>query len=315
MSSNKIFLNPLAKTFPYLLFIVATLGLAVSYTALSSGLVLKSLVYIIPVILAGIYLLIKTKSSEFPISASSKSIIGIGFLQLLFSSIFLFITSLIVLIRFPERPWAYFIIVGLITCIIFLQILAKRPPWTDFVIIFEIVLLSLDIIWGVTLKYPLYFGASDILEHLNHINMLIQSANTASLADYTYFPLFHIYHTVGVEITGLSLRNSFFTFAGIIWEFGILISYLIFYKISDSRRDALIICLLFTVSQPMISYGMYAITRSLAFVLFLFWLYLILPNRGNFKYISFSRYTNTFISLTIYISYSFKSSRTFYCYI
>jgi len=133
---------------------------------------------------------------------------------------------------------------------------------------------------GITLKYPLYFGATDILGHLFSIQTVLQTGHIAGLESYVNFPLFHIYNAIGVEITGLSLRTGLFVFMGIAWEAGILLAYLLFLKISRSRRFALSATLLLAISPQLILYGSYAITRSLAFVIILCWFYLVL-NENN----------------------------------
>jgi hypothetical protein len=92
---------------------------------------------------------------------------------------------------------------------------------------------------------------------------------------------------MGVEITDLSIKNGLFIFFGISWQVGILFAYLIFKKLSNSRMFSLSACLLLATSQQIIFYGMYAITRSLAYVMVLCWIYLIL-GKPKFKYVLLS---------------------------
>lgn len=296
-SQNSAFKNVVAL-FSYMLLIIAVSGFIVAFKFFGSEMVFKSLFYVIPIILAAVILIFKSQKAcskseseealELKLeSASRLHVSGLSFIHLVFTTILLFTISIIILISFPTRPWAYFIVMSLISGLIFLQILYIRPAWTDYLIISEIIMVSLNLIWGVVLKYPLYFGATDILSHLYGINTIVQNFHITDLgADYN-FPLFHIYNAIGVELTGLSLRTGLFVLMGIAWETGILFAYLLFLKFSNSRKFSLIACLLYAMSSPLILYGMYSITRSLAFVLILCCLYLII-NKDNYKYVFLS---------------------------
>jgi uncharacterized membrane protein len=180
------------------------------------------------------------------------------------------------LLYFPTRPLAYFIIVSLYAGIILLQILYRRPGWTDNLIIVEILLLSLNLILGLSLKYPLYFGDTDILGHMRMIDSILNTGHINSfILDYRFYPLYHIFSAIGVEITGASIKTVLFIFMGIAWQGGIIFAYLIFRNLSHSSKYASIACLLFASSSTVIFYGGYAIARSLAFVFLLSWLYFI----------------------------------------
>lgn len=285
LNIHRLLLKKVVAAFPYLLLAVAILGLIVIYKFFGSEVAGKSLVYVIPVILAAFILLIRNRNQESFISTSILS--RLSFLPSLLVNILLFIITVIILLYVPTRPWLYFIIISFISGSIFIQILCKRPVWTDYLIIFEIVLLSLNMIWSVTLKYPLYIGGTDVLGHIYYINSILQTAHITELAEYYNFPLFHIYNAIGVQLTGLTIRNSLFIFMGIAWEAGILFAYLIFLKFSNSRRFSLTACLLYATSSQIILFGMYAITRALGFVLIFCWLYLIL-DKDNIKYVILS---------------------------
>jgi hypothetical protein len=62
-------------------------------------------------------------------------------------------------------PLVYFLLIALFSGVLFLQIISVRPKWTDSLIVRQIIILSLNLIWGATLKYPLYFGDTDLLVH------------------------------------------------------------------------------------------------------------------------------------------------------
>jgi hypothetical protein len=275
---RRTWLSNLATIFPYVLFLIAIAAFFAAYIIGETTYALKSLIFVIPVIISAIILLFKSHNNgTFLFNFSTR----IRFVHIFLITILLFIISLILLVSLTTRPWSYFIIISLMVGLIFLQIYCERSEWTDYLIIIEVVSLSLDLTWGVSLKYPLYFADTDILYHLNYINMVINTDHISGFGvDYINFPLFHIFNAIGVELTNLSLKNSYFILSGITWQIGIIISYLIFKKFSNSGKFSLIACLILAASQQIIFYGMYSITRSMAFVLALSWLYVILgkPN-------------------------------------
>jgi hypothetical protein len=344
MNNSNLNLKKIATLFPYILFLIAILGFISSYWFFGSKIAIKSLAYVIPIILAAIILLFTGQKKcpncrrqtlitndwacqwcGYPILSSGHkkinktykelqdekrlgaisfepipekvdfkleytsglSLKGLNFFNLVLVNTLLFIISIILLISSPTRPWAYLAIISSISGLIFLQILYNRSHKTDYLIITEIIFVSLNLIWGVTLKYPLFFGGTDILGHLFSIQTILSSTHIAGLKDYIHYPLFHIYNAIVIIITNMDLRTGLFLFMGIAWEVGVLIVYLIFKKISNSRKFSLTACLLFAISSLVISSGMYAITRSLAFILIVGWLYLILI-QNNIKYILFS---------------------------
>lgn len=283
-SQNSIF-KKIAIVFPFFLFAMAIIGPIIAYYTRGASSAIHSLIYVIPIVLAGFILLRKSDNS---VSVIPNYFSKIHFSHLLLLNILLFIISIIVLTSSSTRPITYFILLSLMAGVTFAQIFCKRSTWTDYIIIFEIIALSLNLVWGISLKYPLYFGFTDTLGHLQYIDTIVKTNHIWDIGfDYQNFPLYHIFNAIGVEITGLSIRNALFILMGIEWQVGILFSYLIFKKLTNSSRFALIACLLFAMSTELIFYGSYAISRSLAFVVFLCWLFLILY-RTKLKYVFLS---------------------------
>ena len=109
------------------------------------------------------------------------------------------------------------------------------------------------------------------------IDTIVKTSHTAGLdASYLYYPLYHIFNAIGVEITDMSIKTTLFVLMGLAWQVGILFAFLLFKKLSTSVRFALIACLIFAASSQIIFYASYPIARSLAFVFMMCWLYLIL---------------------------------------
>ena len=270
-----------------ILYLLALTGFGLAFIFGGVGYAIKSLIYVIPAMLSPImiFILWKSNSKKEIVRAFTKRV---NFIHLVLMAILLLVVSIIMLVFYPTRPWAYFVVISLISGLIFAQIIYKRSERTDYVIVFEIILLSLNLLWGVSLKYPLYFGYTDILSHLSFIQTVVQTGHTTGInISYLNFPLFHIFNAIGIELTTLSLRNCLFVLIGISWQIGILFAYLIFKQLSNSRMFSLIACLLFALSSDFIFYGTYTVTRSLDFIVALGLLYLIMK-KPNIKYIFLS---------------------------
>jgi hypothetical protein len=273
VNSNKSIQKIIGLSFPYILLTIAITGLILAFVIGGSEYTYKSLIYVIPIIIAAVYLL---KGRIFQEDGFTKFIRNINVYQLIMISILLLVISLILLLVFPTRSLSYFIVISIAVSTIFLQIFTERPAWTNYLILSEIVFVSLNLIWGATLKYPLYFGDTDILGHLRFIGIVVNNGHISSnFGDYFYFPLFHIFNAIGVEVTDLPLRTNLFILNGLAYQACILFIYLIFRKLSNSTSFSLAACLLFAISQQFTFLGMYMIPRSLAFVFALCWLYLV----------------------------------------
>lgn len=83
-------------------------------------------------------------------------------------------------------------------------------------ILFKIILLAANIIFGQTLKLPFYFGGTDILPHLHWIETLLANQHvTPELGSYQYFPLYHIFNAIGQLLTNLDLQTAYFAIIGL----------------------------------------------------------------------------------------------------
>lgn len=265
--------NRVASLFPYIMLVIAGLAVSLTLVIRRFELTVFSLVVVIPLILAGIILLSNKKINVRDLSTHASKL---QLLPLFLFNSLIFIISIIILVAVPIRPLAYFVIVSIYAGVILLQVLCQRPKWTDNLVILQIVMLSLNLIWGVTLKYPLYFGDTDLLIHMNLIDTILKTGYVDPLnSDYLRYPLYHIFTAMGVEITGASLRSVVFIIMGLAWQAVIVFSFLIFRKLSNSSKFAAIACLFFALSSQIIFYGSYSIARSLAFLFLLAWLYLV----------------------------------------
>jgi uncharacterized membrane protein len=276
MLVEKRSIKTIATLLPYLLLLVSGLGLGLTIILHRPDLTMASLIYVIPLILAAIILLLNKNANLGKLAWPSLAK-GLHFPHLFLINILIFIISLIMLVSSVTRPLAYFILVSLFSGIILWQILVRRPAWTTTLIVIEIMLISLNLIWGVSLKYPLYFADTDTLGHLRLIDVILKTSHSQTyLVYYLNYPLYHMFNAIGIEITGLSIRTSLFIFMGLAWQAMLLLGFFVFRDLTNSSKFAAIASLLFGSSSQLIFYGSYAIARSLAFVFFMGWIYLII---------------------------------------
>lgn len=277
----RLLVHRLPVLLPLLLIFVGMAGIVITGVIMNRpDLTLRSLVLVIPLILAGVLLLLlntsRNKSDAMPTFRWPR----FSHLVMIFTT--LSILSIIILYINNHRPLEYFIIVSFISGLIFLQILQCDSRIKRSIILVEISALSLCLIWGVTLNYPLYYGWTDVLPHLNIIDSIITSGHIAGRSNYYgNFPLFHTIISISYYVCGLPLQTTHFLVTGLIWPIGIIVTYLIFRKFSDSTPLVLIACLLFAMNAEVIQYGAYSITRSFAFILYLFAILTLLPSKNH----------------------------------
>lgn len=270
----------LGELLPYIGIVVVTAAFFLVIGLGRLDLSLRGLYLAIPIIIASIWLIRRKNLSEVAVEedAPSVALSSSRFTQLTLLNALIFIVSIIMLLASETRPLGYFILMAAFAGIVFVQILGmtNHSSWQKGIILGELILLALNFIWSITLKYPLYFGGTDILPHLYFIDSILQSSHvTNAMGSYQYFPLYHIFLASGVEVLGLGLRDAFFILVALAYMPAILFAYLIFKSITGNERLSLIACLLFSVSGEFIFYGGYMVARALAFVLFMIIFYLL----------------------------------------
>ena len=182
----------LATKFHYLILIGIVCGIAVTLLIDRPDFAIRGIIYIVPGILITILLWkLYKKGEKYPdslvlIKANEK------IFQIVFVSVF--ILSLLALYISVYRPWYYFILVTALFCIIFLQIFHEvlKPS----VLLFEISCVMGNLIFGLQLKYPLYFGFTDIIPHLYLAKVTLLSGHIIPedlSFGYAWFPLYHIF--------------------------------------------------------------------------------------------------------------------------
>lgn len=236
----------------------------------------------IPAILSSLFLILQYNRKN--ILSDSVNIVNIRnkFAILIFT--LLYCLSILVLLTNNERPFNYFVLLTIIYSIIFIQVISKKDAIS--LILIEIVLCMLNLIYGVVLKYPIYFGYTDTLGHLvmSKITYVTGSIIPADYSlSYSNYPLYHILVAEGSYLMGIDTQNSLFLIMAPFFSILVVFIYYIFYRTTGNSKVSLLTCMLFSVSSVVITYGVYIITRTMAFIGFIVILYLIYANLDKFK--------------------------------
>jgi hypothetical protein len=147
--------------------------------------------------------------------------------------------------------------------------------------------LTLNIIWGATLKYYYYIGFTDLLDHTRLMNDLLTAGYvTEEFGIYMPFTLWHILCDYLLLLTGLQLpvnKIAYIT-CGLIFAFVPPAIYLVSTKIVDNKKIGLLSALIVVFYPILITYGMYSIPRSVCSFLFIILFWLLLESSGNMRY-------------------------------
>ena len=175
--------------------------------------------------------------------------------------------SFVLLYMFEVRPIAYYLIISLMaTSILFEIILFEISHEKKVIILLQIMLLVLNIIWGVTLKYYYYIGRTDVLVHAWYIDNLIKYSHVTDVfAVYQPFPLWHIlvsFSHIILDIN-ISTQKMMFLLNGIIYSFMIILVYLVSKRIFEDEKISLVSSLFVSLNFEFISSGMYSIPRCI----------------------------------------------------
>jgi len=197
----------------------------------------------------------------------------------------LFSTSIITIYFSEVRPIIYYVLIASISGIILYEILFfQLSNNRALFILLQILLLHLNILWGVTLNYHFYISRTDPLAHVWFISELIDMGRVteAIFGDYEAFPLWHILVSITYQLSGFyaPIHKVMFFVNGMVYAFIIVVTYLIGKKLFENRRDSLIITLFVCVFPPVISYGMGSIARSVIPIFLLLIIYLLIREKN-----------------------------------
>lgn len=228
---------------------------------------------------------------------------GLNQKQLIYVFFIVYFSSLIIFFISSSRTWLYLIVISLLYFIILLQVFSK--DFNSNFILLQIALCMLNLIYSVTLKYPLYFGGTDILPHLFMSQVTYVSGHTIPKAldiNYANFPLFHILMSETSYIMDLDMKTSYFLISAPIFTLSCLFVYLLFLNINRDVKLSLLTTILYSTQSVVVYYGMYAITRVVAFVGFLMILYIVSKKRTNTVFASIGIFFALFTILVHQVS-------------
>ncbi len=195
-----------------------------------------------------------------------------------------FSISITILSIFEVRPYVYYGIMTLLATFILLEILKFDVSNKVTIILMQIILFTLNIIWGVTLKYYYFIGRTDPIVHVWYIFNLLKDGHVTGLFDYyQYFPLWHIMVSSTYMILNMNLpiQKMMFIINGLNYAIMIVVIYLISLKIFKDKRLALMSALFTSINSDMIVYGMSSIPRSVVTYLEAILILLILDLNKN----------------------------------
>lgn len=283
----------LATKFHYLILLGIIAGIAATVFINRLDYAVRALIYIVPGLLAMLFLWNLYRNGEKYPRTLLLMQTHRKFFQILF--VVLFALSLSALYFSPTRPWYYFVLITLLFGCIFLQIFSDtlKPS----VILFEISCVMGNLIFGLQLKYPFYFGLTDIIPHLYLSTITLLSGHIIpSDLDYTYawFPLYHIFIAEGTHLLGIDIKSAFILLTSLSFIIVIWVTYLLFFQITRNVQTSLLICLFFSTTPVVITYSTYVVTRVMAFVGYVFFFYVAHKQIHTSKWRSFSVLTILF---------------------
>ena len=195
------------------------------------------------------------------------------FISLVIFYFLFFLISILLLYVYDVRPLTYYLVVAFIAAIISLEVLLFKISKIRYVIILcQNMLLIVNILFGVTLKYFYFISRTDPIAHARLIESIIYYGHvTEGFGLYQSFPLWHILVSL-VHITSdisIPLHKLMFFTNGIIYAFMMPLIYLASLKIFKDKKIALISTLFAVIYPDILAFGMGSLPRSVVSFLFI----------------------------------------------
>lgn len=282
---EKSILILLIKIIPLISFVIPSLGLIMLIVLLHrTDYLTKGLDLLLPIIIGSIIILVNNNKLLSNNTLLNYNIKQIKYNKYLYYLLFLlvFIISILICLISTKIPIVYFIATTTLAMLIFIEIIFTETG--EVKIISKIILLMGNIIYCQTLRLPLYFGSTDLLDHMSYVNSIVVLHHvTMAMGPYQFFPLYHIFFACSQFITYLNLKTNLFIVSCLIFISTIYFIYLLSYKITLDKRHSLLATFIYSISYETLYAGMYMVTRDMSFVFFLIMLYLILANKIKSK--------------------------------
>jgi hypothetical protein len=291
--------------FPLLIIAMVAAGIAIAYSINRPDFAIRGLLVAVPAIFSAIFLS-KMYRKDIGHDESLLKVISLSQRTSVLAFAALYVLSIIFLSLSTTRTLYYFATITLIYILILNQIFSKSSNTS--IILIELFLSTLNLIYSVTLKYSLYFGGTDVMSHLflSEVTYLSGHVAPADLSTfYASFPLFHILNSEFSYLLGMDLQTSYFIGSGLIYSVLIIFIYYFLLKTTNNSTLSLLSCLVYSVSSTVVYYGMYMITRTIAYAGFIIILYLLykkdVNNRG-FVYQGLAIFVSIFVIVVHQVS-------------
>ncbi len=278
----------LAKIIPYAtLFVVAvSLGITIalgrldlaamgSYLAISVALVFIVVIFKPNLLKDGL----DSVPSTFTLSSGAFRLTFLFFMLL-------YIVSLSLLIGNESRPLTYFVLVALMAGVIFFEIITSKPDQKNRtnLVLTQIILLSLNLIFGQTLKLDFFWGDIDAVAHMRWIELTAANGELPpQMGPYQYFPFLHLFQAIGSVVTGMNPQLSGFIFHGFSFAVSILLVYLLVRQLTGSYQLPMVATLIYALNRDVLTDAIPLLTRTMAFYLSLLVLYLLIRRRQDIR--------------------------------
>lgn len=212
--------------------------------------------------------------SQFQVSNRLKLLNHIVFIASITGSIWLLWTTLY------YRPLIYFVVVAIACGSIAGEALYSEKKGQAWLVLFKIIVVGITVRAGIYYGFPGIYG-SDPLFH----NAIVEGMfNTGYIPEtivfrynpYYSLPIFHIEATAVQLITALTTNDAIFVSIGFLQVVVTVILVFLIGQHIANLKIGLLAALAIVISGPHIAWGVSIIPMTLAFVYFLFVLYLIL---------------------------------------
>lgn len=183
-----------------------------------------------------------------------------------------------------HRPLTYFILISLCASMIALQILYSRGRGTIYLILFEILLLSLSVRASAFFVFPTLPG-SDPWAHIEYIRAFVtqgaipQSMPAPMSQEYLHLPIMHLSAASMKLITGVDYKMAMFLSTGLPLMLSTIFVFLIGRNLANTKIG-LLAALLLSLADFHLEWGIQITPMSLGIALFTIIIYLLIWNKG-----------------------------------
>ncbi|WP_424359190.1 hypothetical protein [Methanocella sp. MCL-LM] len=266
----------------YLLPVVGIVGIIATIIMGQVNFLVLSTYLILPLLIGSMLFRSLKKQEE-----TYKSLDDSSFKLLLIAFLLCYTISVILLTLSEVRSFLYYLTIVTMTLTVLLEILGFAPAREKIAIILaQIMVLMLNVNWGVTLKYFEFIGRTDIMFHNQYITSLLQAGHvTEVFFDYQAFPLWHILNAAIYLLGGTQFDTTkvIAIAGGLIFLCLPVLLYLITLRLFKDQRLAMLAALLGFFFPDMTYFTMSGISRCVASLMLIFLLYLMIDNKNKHK--------------------------------